>query len=162
MNRSSVYIETSIVSYLTARPTGDLVAAAWQKATVDWWDSQKQRFLLYTSDVAMEEAARGDAVAAERRTEALSSIPLLELTDGVGPLARALVAGKAIPPTAMDDALHVAVCAVHRIDYLLTWNFRHLENAEAKPIIRSVCAANGHTSPEIATPLELMGASEDA
>ena len=156
-----VYIETSIVSYLTARPTSDLLAAAWQKATVDWWETQSGRFDLYTSDATMEEAGRGDTDAAARRLEALSGIPILELTDSVTDLAKALLQEGALPPTALDDALHVAVCAVHSVDYLLTWNFRHLDNAETKPVIRRVCVTQGHAAPEICTPQELMGVIED-
>ena len=161
MDRKRVYIETSIVSYLTARPTSDLLAAAWQKATMDWWDTQSGRFDLYTSDVTMEEAGRGDSGAAARRLQALSDIPLLELTDSVAALAKALLQGNALPSPALDDALHVAACAAHGIDYLLTWNFRHLDNAETKPVIRSVCATHGYSAPEICTPQELMGVTED-
>ncbi|MEW6756493.1 MAG: type II toxin-antitoxin system VapC family toxin [Candidatus Latescibacterota bacterium] len=156
-----MYIETSIVSYLTARPTNDLLAAAWQKATADWWDTQRGRFELYTSDVTMEEAGRGDSMAAARRLRALSDIPVLKLTDAVASLARALREGNALPSRALDDALHVAVCAVHGVEYLLTWNFRHLDNAETRPIIRRLCAASGYPAPEICTPHELMGVAEN-
>jgi predicted nucleic acid-binding protein len=138
-----------------------LLAAAWQKATLDWWDTQRDRFDIYTSDVTMEEAGRGDTTAAGRRLEVLSCIPVLEITNSVSDLAKALLKGGALPVTALDDALHVAVCAVHGIDYLMTWNFRHLDNAETKPIIRIVCTAQGYTAPEICTPQELMGVNED-
>ena len=161
-HRKTVYIETSIVSYLTARPTNDLLGAAWQRATVDWWDTQRNRFDLYTSDVTLEEAARGDSKAAERRLAILSGMPILSITEAVAGLSKALLEGKALPAKALDDALHIAVSAVHGVDYLLTWNFRHLDNAETKPVIRSVCAACGYTSPEICTPQELMGVFDDA
>lgn len=160
--KKAVYIETSIVSYLTARPTSDLLVAAWQKTTVDWWDTQRNRFDLYTSDVTIEEAGRGDPEAATRRLEALSGIPILPITEAVVALSKVLLQERALPVTALDDSLHVAVSAVHGVDYLLTWNFRHLDNAETKPIIRSVCAIYGYTSPEICTPQELMGVVEDA
>ena len=160
--KKTVYIETSIVSYLTARPTSNLLAAAWQKTTVDWWDTQRNRFDLYTSDVTAEEAARGDPEAAARRLEALSSIPILPITEAVVALSKALLQGSALPAKALDDSLHIAISAVHGVDYLLTWNFRHLDNAETKPIIRSVCTIHGYTSPEICTPQELMGVFEDA
>ena len=161
MDKKTVYIETSIVSYLTARPTSDLLAAAWQKTTVDWWDTQRHRFDLYTSDVTVEEAGRGDPEAATRRLEALSGIPILPITEAVGALSKALLQERALPAKALDDSLHIAVSAVHGVDYLLTWNFRHLDNAETKPIIRSVCTIHGYTSPEICTPQELMGVFED-
>ena len=161
MDKKTVYIETSIVSYLTARPTSDLLAAAWQKTTVDWWDTQRNRFDLYTSDVTVEEAGRGDPEAATRRLEALLGIPILPITEAVVALSKALLQERALPTKALDDSLHIAVSAVHGVDYLLTWNFRHLDNAETKPIIRSVCTIHGYTSPEICTPQELMGVFED-
>jgi len=160
MSPQSVYIETSIVSYLTARPTGDLLAAAWQKTTHDWWDMQRGRFDLYTSDVSIEEAEKGDPGAAARRIETLSKLPLLAITDAVVTLSKTLIKRKALPAVAFNDALHIAVSAVHEMDYLLTWNFRHLDNAETKPIIRAVCIAGGYSTPEICTPQELMGAND--
>jgi hypothetical protein len=162
MDEKTVYIETSIVSYLTARPTSDLLAAAWQKTTVDWWDTQRNRFDLYTSDVTVEEAGRGTPEAATRRLEALSGIPLLIITEAVVALSKALIQEGALPAKALDDSLHIAVSAVHGVDYLLTWNFRHIDNAETKPIIRSICTIHGYTSPEICTPQELMGVFDDA
>ena len=161
MSKNSVYIETSIVSYLTAQPSSDLLAAAWQKATLDWWESQRGRFDLHISEVVIEEARRGDPQAAARRLGAIADIPLLPITDNVVALARALIEARAVPAKALDDALHIAVCAVHAIDYLVTWNFRYIDNAEAKPVIRHVCISDGHSCPEICTPQELMGVSED-
>jgi predicted nucleic acid-binding protein len=162
MEKKSVYIETSIVSYLTAKPTNDLLGAAWQKATIDWWDTQRDRFEIFTSDVTLEEAGRGDAEAAARRLESLADIPILPISESVVTFARALLRKDALPAKALDDSLHIAVSAVHGVDYLLTWNFRHLDNAETKPIVRSVCSIYGYTSPEICTPQELMGVIDDA
>jgi len=161
MDKKTVYIETSIVSYLTARPTSNLLVAAWQKTTVDWWDTQRNRFDLYTSNVTIEEAGRGNPEAAARRLEALAGIPLLPITEAVVVLSKALLQGGALPAKALDDSLHIAISAVHGVDYLLTWNCRHLDNAETKPIIRSVCAIHGYISPEICTPQELMGVFDD-
>ena len=161
MTKKTVYIETSVVSYLTARPTADLLGAAWQKVTLDWWETQRSRFDLYTSEVTVQEAGRGDREARARRLAALSDIPLLPITEAVGSLATALVRGPALPAKAVNDALHVAVAAVHGVDYLLTWNYRHLDNAETKPVIRNTCARHGYPAPEICTPRELMGGSED-
>jgi len=161
MDNKTVYIETSIVSYLTARPSRDLLAAARQEATVDWWETQRPRFDLYTSAVVMEEAGRGDLEATERRLEALIGMGLLAVTDDVRALSKALIREGAVPSKAVDDSLHIAIAAVHGVDYLLTWNCRHIDNAEAKPLIRGVCLANGHTCPEICTPEELMGVPEN-
>jgi hypothetical protein len=160
MAQMTVYVETSIISYLTARPSSDLVAAAWQKATVDWWDTQRRRFELFVSDVVIEEAGRGDSEAAARRLKALAGIPLLKISDSVVSLSRALIRAGAVPENALDDSIHIAVSATHGIDYLLTWNCRHIDNAETKPLIRSVCAAEGYPCPEICTPPELMGVSD--
>ena len=127
----TVYIETSVVSYLTARPTSSLLAAAWQKITADWWDADKIRFTICTSALTIEEAGRGDPDAAARRLAALEGVPLLPITDSVAELAKALLDGGALPKNALNDALHIGVPAVYGIRYLLTWNFRHLANAEA-------------------------------
>ena len=153
----TVYIETSIVSYLTACPARDLLAAAWQNATSRWWETQRQRFELFTSQLVVDESTEGDPDAARRRLGALADIPHLPVPDPVTDLATFLLAEGALPQKATDDALHVAVCAYHGVDYLLTWNCRHIDNAEMKPLMRSVCAVHGYTCSEICTPLELMG-----
>ncbi len=153
----TVYIETSIVSYLTALPARDLLAAAWQNATSQWWEAQRQRFDLYTSQLVADEAAKGDPQAAERRLAALTGITHLSMPDPVIELATRLQDEGALPKKAIDDAVHVAVCAYHGVDYLLTWNCRHIDNAEMKPLMRSVCAVLGYRCPEICTPMELMG-----
>jgi len=156
-----VYIETSIVSYLTARPSRDLLAAAWQKVTIDWWDTQRNRFGLFASDIVIEEAGKGDDVAAARRLKALSGIPLLAITEEVLLFAEKLISSGAIPKEAIGDSLHIALSSVHGLDYLLTWNYRHIDNAETKPLIRKTCLENEYVYPEICTPQELMGAYEN-
>ena len=97
MDKKTVYIETSIVSYLTARPSSDLLAAAWQKVTIDWWETQRDRFDLFASDVVIEEAGRGDDIAVARRLEALAGIPLLAITDDVILFSEALIQAGAVP-----------------------------------------------------------------
>lgn len=160
MDKKTVYIETTVVSYLTARPTGDLVAAAWQKVTLDWWERERDRFDLRASSLTLEEAGKGDPDAAVRRLSALADVALLPITEAVAALAAGLVGGGALPTKAENDAVHVAVAAVHGVDYLLTWNCRHLDNAESKPVMRKVCAEYGYAIPEICTPQELMGGFE--
>lgn len=153
----TVYIETSIVSYLTARPSSDLLAAAWQKATLDWWETQRGRFELCTSNVVIEEALKGDPRGAELRMAALKHIPLLELTDSVLAFSKVLIRTGTLPKKALGDSLHIALSVVHGVDYLITWNCRHIDNAETKPIIRNICMEQGYKYPEICTPFELMG-----
>lgn len=155
-----VYVETSVVSYLTARPTSDLLAAAWQKTTSDWWEAHRSAYNVCTSPLTIEEAGRGDPGAAARRLEALSDIDVLPITDAAIELASSLIREGALPPGAENDALHIGIAAAHGVDFLLTWNFRHLANAQARPAIRSLCAQQGFASPEICTPSELIGGLE--
>lgn len=155
-----VYLETSVISYLTSRPSRQILAAAWQEVTRDWWDNHRARFDLFSSELVFVEATQGDPDAVQKRIEKLDGVPELEVTNEVIALAKKLVAAGALPNEAMDDAMHVAVAAVHGVDYLLTWNCRHLDNAEMKPLIRSVCAVAGYPCPEICTPQELMGAQD--
>ena len=157
---AKVYIETSIVSYLTARPSSNLIAAAWQKETTDWWESQRHRFSLCVSDVVIEEAGRGDKGAARRRLAKLAGLEVLPLNEQVVNLSKALIDEGGLPEKAIDDALHIAIAAVHGIGYLLTWNCRHIANAETRPKVRNICLTHGCQCPEIATPTELMGVTE--
>ena len=152
----SVYIETSVVSYLTARPSRDVRAAAWQQITNQWWENERPRYELFTSELVIVEASAGNSEAATRRIDALTDIAELTVTDEVKELASKLVLEGGFPPGAEADALHVAVATVHRIDFLLTWNFRHIDNAVNKPTIRSICDVVGYSCPEICTPMELF------
>ena len=161
-NARTVYVETSVVSYLTARATSNLLAVAWQTATVEWWDEHRPRYELRTSALTIEEAGKGHQEAAARRLEALDGIAMLPITEAVITLSDALILGRALPASAQNDAIHIAVSAVHGVDYLLTWNFRHLANAETRPLIREICERNSYNSPEICTPSELMGGTQDA
>ena len=156
-----VYIETSVISYLVARPSRNIMTEACQLATKQWWNNRRSQFELFTSELVLAEAGQGDPDAARRRKEELKNIPDLEVTASAVTLARTLVGQHALPREAMDDAMHLAVAAVHGIDYLLTWNCRHLDNAEMKPLMRSVCAIAGYRCPEICTPQELMGEQEN-
>ena len=157
----SVYIETSIVSYLTSRPSRDLRAAAWQQTTGQWWAQERPKYELFTSELVVVEAAAGDEVAAANRLEVIREIAELPIDDEAKALAAKLILGGGVFSTAQADALHIAVAAVHELDYLLTWNCRHIDNAATKPIIRSICVAAGYTCPEICTPLELLSEEED-
>jgi len=154
---ASVYIETSVVSYLTSRPSAALVAAAHQQVTREWWDHHRSRFDQYISPLVLDEAGRGDPDAAVRRLAAVDGFAILAATESAADLVDVLISDGALPAIAIDDAAHVAIAAVHNIDYLITWNCRHIDNAEAKPLIRSVCAVHGYKCPEICTPEELMG-----
>ncbi len=158
----TVYVETSILSYLTARPTRDLLATARQQMTREWWDTRRAHFDLFVSPLVEQEARRGDPDAARRRGEALGDLQTLEIVDEAYELAAALIAESAMPAAAKNDATHIAMAVVHGMDYLLTWNCRHIDNAETKPVIRSVCARHGYACPEICTPEELMGDQDES
>jgi len=149
------------VSYLTARSPRSLIAAAWKTETENWWDNRRAEFALYISEVVIEEAGKGDAGAASRRLAALEGLEVLSLNDEAVALAKALIEKRAVPERALDDALHIAIASVNSLEFLLTWNCRHIDNAEIKPKLRSVIESCGFRCPEIATPIELMGGIEN-
>ena len=155
--KPTVYIETSIVSYLTARPSRDLLVAAHQQLTVAWWDEQRTRYELFTSQVVLAEARAGDPEAAQRRLAVLERLPLLDVTDAAIALATMLITRQALPAQAAQDALHVAVACVHGMEYLLTWNCAHLANARLRSRIEHICRDAGYVPPIICTPEELEG-----
>ncbi len=159
--KKKVYIETSIVSYLMGRSSINLIVAAWQNLTIEWWEKRRNVFDLYTSELVIEEATRGDMEAAQKRLKALEGIPLLKLTEPVVKLSQKLIANGALPSKAINDAVHIALAAVHGIDYLLTWNCRHIDNAEIKPLVRAIIISEEYKYPEICTPQELLGGKTD-
>ncbi len=152
----TVYIETSIPSYLTARPSRDVRTAAWQQLTIQWWEEARPQYDLVTSELVVAEASRGDPDAAELRLASLEGIPELLIDEEVQELAQRLISEGGVPASAQADALHIAVAAVHSVDYLLTWNCRHIDNAAMKPRMRSICSGAGYRCSEICTPLELL------
>jgi hypothetical protein len=155
----SVYIETTIVSYLTAWRSHDLVLAAHQQITRDWWALRRADFNLFTSELVLIEAASGDPDASRERLEVLLPIRKLEISEMALDLCDALLAAAALPVVATRDAQHVGICAVNGIEYLLTWNCRHLANATLRDRIGGVCEKSGYRAPIICTPGELLGES---
>ena len=152
----TIYLETTVISYLTARPSRNLRVVAHQEITADWWTRRRTRFDLYVSRLVIDEASAGDVEAAAQRLVTLKGIPRLEFTEAASLLAAHLVAEAAIPRQAVEDALHVAVAAAHGMDYLLTWNCRHIANATMRNRIADVCAVSGFEAPVICTPEELL------
>lgn len=138
----------------------NILVTAWQNVTWEWWQTHRNRFDIYISGIVLAEARKGDAEAAQKRLETIQQIPLLEVNDTVEGLSRQLIETGILPPKAQDDALHISVASVHGVDYLLTWNCRHINNAENKPIIRSFLLSKGFGCPEICTPQELLGGEE--
>jgi hypothetical protein len=143
--RRNVYVETTVLSYLAARPSRDLRVAAHQQITAEWWDSRRRDFDLFVSQLVEEEASAGDVHAASRRIECVAELTLLDLSDLVLALAERLVADGAVPEAAAEDALHIAVAAVHGMHYLMTWNCKHIANAATRSRIEAVCNEAGLT-----------------
>ncbi|MDZ4683837.1 MAG: type II toxin-antitoxin system VapC family toxin [Planctomycetaceae bacterium] len=151
-----VYIETTLVSYLTARPSRDVVVAGHQQSTHDWWDGQRESYELCISQLVLQEAGDGDTQAAQERLAQLATMTVLEITETALTLAEELVQGGALPSKAENDALHIAIAAIHRVPYLLTWNCRHMANATIRVQIESICLSRGYKAPIICTPEEMM------
>ncbi len=150
------YIETTIVSYLTAWPSRDVVVAGHQQVTRDWWSSCRNHFDVMASELVVQEASAGDQKAARDRLDVLDQLLLLEATEEALALARRLVDSGAIPPAADDDALHLAIAATNGIEYLVTWNCRHLANATRRAVIEAAIRDAGYEPPIICTPEELL------
>lgn len=155
-DRTRLYVETTVVSYLVARPSRDLIVAGHQQATHDWWQRHSNRFEMCVSQLVVQEAASGDPQAAQERLTILDTMTLLEIPERAVELAETLVRRQALPARAVNDALHIAVAATHQVPFLVTWNCRHLANAALRRRIDALCAAHGFAAPVICTPEELM------
>jgi predicted nucleic acid-binding protein len=153
----TVYIETSILGYLTARSTKDLILAANIEITRDWWESRRNAFILYTSEAVLDEVAQGDTEIAAQRLEILRDFPLLALNQAVQDLAAQFLARSSLPPKARVDAIHIAVATIHGMDYLLTWNCKHIANAQIQGKLAEISLDFGYVLPILCTPNELMG-----
>jgi hypothetical protein len=154
--KPTVYIETTIASYVTGRLSDNLIVAGRQALTGKWWEDVAPYYDCFTSVVVLDEAEQGDPDAAKKRMEFLSFVPLLNMSEEVYTLADRLVMEHAIPKEYHDDALHVAVAAIHGVDFLLTWNCKHLASAFRRPHTMRVVELAGYACPELCTPEELM------
>lgn len=155
--KAKLYIETTIPSYLVGHPSRDLLVAAHQEITRDWWESRRTQFHLYVSELVLQEVRAGDAKLAAGRLEVLAGVPILPLTGEILKLAEDLVTQVPIPRKAAVDAAHIAIATVYGCEYLLTWNCRHIANAELSRAIRRVVEQYGYEAPNLCTPEELMG-----
>ncbi len=159
--KPSVYLETTVISYLTAWPSRELVMAANQETTRKWWTNRKDAFDLYISRTVIEEASRGDSQAAQRRLEVLKDLRQLATTEQVQSLAKELLGRVPLPSRAQTDSLHIALAAVHGMNYLVTWNCAHIANATLRLRIEAVWLAAGYEPPIICTPQELLEQADD-
>jgi hypothetical protein len=156
--KSKVYIETSVINYLTARPSRDILIAANQQVTQEWWQERRSSFDVYISisQLVEQEISSGDTEAVAKRQQALMNCSFLDITPEAVNLAERLIEQNAIPRQAAEDALHIAVATVSGMDYLLTWNFKHIANAAMRANVELVCRLNGYEPPVICSPMELM------
>jgi hypothetical protein len=154
--KSRLYLKTTIPSYLTSRPSRDLIIAGHQELTREWWEKQRDTFQLYISQLVVDEASAGDPVAARERLKAFRDIPLLDITPEVTDLATGILASGKIPCKAATDAAHIAIAAVHGMDFLVR-NCVHIANAAIAKALASICREHACECPVICTPEELLG-----
>jgi predicted nucleic acid-binding protein len=159
--KESVYIETSVIGYLTARSTKNLIIAGNIETTRDWWQNRRNSFVLYISQVVLDEVAKGDAEIALKRLELLYELPLVDLNQNVKNLAAQFLIRSNLPAKASDDAVHIAAATVHRLNYLLTWNCKHIANAQIQKKLAAISLDMGYELPVICTPYELLGDNND-
>jgi hypothetical protein len=156
MAKPTGYVETTVLSVLTSRPARDIVQMALQQLTSEWWDAASGRFELFSSDFVLREASRGDREAAGKRMEIAEGLAELAVTPAVAALAKRSLKETGLPSKAQLDAAHLACAAVHRMDFLVTWNCTHIANAVLMPQMQATCRTAGHKYPQICTPQELM------
>jgi predicted nucleic acid-binding protein len=157
----SVYLETSIISYLAARPSRDLVTAAHQQITHQWWETRRRHFEVFVSELVHFECSAGDPEAASRRAAILKGIQSLDITPLAESLAEEILRGADLAASARADALHIAIAVSQGVDYLMTWNVTHIANAERRPLVERACRTAGYEPPILCTPDELLGEEAD-
>jgi hypothetical protein len=155
--KPKIYLETTIPSLLTAWLSRDLLIAGQQQLTRDWWEEKRKGYDLFISALVLVEIRRGDAQAARDREAIISSCEILAFSKPAENLAQKILAAGLIPQNAAADAAHIAIAAVHGMDFLLTWNCRHIANATIVEDVRQFCSEQGFPAPVICTPYELMG-----
>lgn len=158
----TVYIETTVVGSIAGRMHPNPDVASRQHKTRRWWATAKSTYDMYISQLVLDECRAGDPSAAQERIDEVDGLARLDVTDDARGLARALMSGGAIPQSEPRDALHVAIAAVHGVQYLVTWNFKHIANATLRTRINAICRDNGYEPPIICTPEELGGMADDA
>lgn len=154
---AKVYVETSVVSYLTARPARDVVVVAHQQLTRDWWANERQAYDLFASEIVIAEAEKGDAEASRARLEILREMKQLSANVAAEQLVPILLRDTGLPQRALADMSHIALATVHGMQFLLTWNCKHIANANILRRVAKTCRRQGYEVPVICTPEELMG-----
>ncbi len=150
-----VYVESSVISYITAKPKRDVVVSARQALSIEWWESKRSQYEVYISELVIEEIASGDSNAAQKRLDIIKNITTLEATLEAKNLAGLLISEGAVPENSPEDALHIGLAAAQGADYLLTWNFKHINNASTRMKIVKVIESQGFACPILCSPEEL-------
>ena len=154
--RPKVYIETTVVSYLVARPSHDGTLAARQRASQQLWTEYSDNFEFVVSDIVLNEVSRGDAIAAQQRLEVLADLPVLDVPLEAITLVENLIDAGAIPEYSRPDAQHIAIATVNNVEYLVSWNYKHIVNETKRNLINEVCRASGFQPTNLCTPAELV------
>ncbi|MBP7050800.1 MAG: type II toxin-antitoxin system VapC family toxin [Phycisphaerae bacterium] len=157
--KQKVYIETSVVSYLSGRLSRDVVVVGRQEITREIWPLLTERFDCYVSALVREEVERGDPEAAGGRLAVLADMTALTISDEARDLAKAMIQNGLMPSQFAEDALHIAIAATNGMDYVLTWNFRHINNVQTKVKIETLIEGCGYEPPLVCSPEELFGES---
>ncbi len=155
-----VYVETTVISHLVARPSNDKILAYWQKITRQLWDEHTERFEFVISEIVKDEIQQGDVTAAKQRLEVVSSLDILQSVPEISILVEILLEVGAVPQNSVIDAQHIAFAAVHGVDYLVSWNLKHLVNENKRDYIKEVCQKAGFKPTTICTPIELIKETE--
>jgi len=152
-----VYIETSVVSYYAGQASRDVVVAGRQQSTQEFWPQLSSELLPHVSALVVKEAGRGNPELARRRLYAIDSFPVLRVTPEAERLAGEIMDGHGIPQEYPEDAVHIAVAAVAGMDFIVTWNFSHINNPFTKMMIRQAVENAGYECPEIVSPDAFLG-----
>lgn len=152
----SVYLETSVISYLVAAPSRDLVIAAHQQVTREWWDTERTNYELYVSQMVWDEVGRGHPLMAQQRLALIDALPILPMNHEIHVLAQEFLNLSSLPPSAATDALHIAVATVAGLEFLLTWNCRHIANPHILKKLAEIALHAGYELPVICTPGEFQ------
>ena len=154
--KEKVYIETSVISYLCSRPSRDLIAAANQEVTREWWEKERPRYDCFVSELVVKEAAGGDSDAATKRQAVIAQLNEIEVDSTVADVASELLLQTGFPHKVADDLTHIAIAAVYGMNFLLTWNCTHIANPHWLPKVTAVLAELGYDAPEVCTPQALL------
>ena len=155
--REKVYIETSIISYLINKTNRDIIITAKQELTKEWWYEHKSDYDLFISDLVTEEISKGDSIYAEQRQKIIENIPILKVTEKALLIANSIISKKILPVKAADDILHISLAIANNIDYLLTWNCKHIANAHIIKTLETIAKSHKYNVPVLCTPIEILG-----